>query len=204
MADQYERERMPGVGAMLFRHKVSSPRWLIALMTALPLGLGGAAAVPLLVAGQILPAAAVAAGSAVLAAFFTILNVTFSTARIAVSEGEVHIQLGLAGPKLPIGGIARVEVAPSGINKVGMGVGSDLQGTTYYRFWGDNRRAVHLETITGKRLVIVMKEPDAMARAIEEAMARHRGAAPKVRVAAEGDQDELPETERAQDADRAG
>ena len=126
MADQYERERMPGVGAMLFRHKVTSPRWLIAMMTALPLGLGGIAAVPLLVAGQVVPAAAVAAGSAALAAFFTLLNVTFSTARIAVSEGEVHLQLGLAGPKLPIGEIASVELAPSGINKVGMGVGSEM------------------------------------------------------------------------------
>jgi hypothetical protein len=184
MADDYERAEMPGIGAVLYRHKVSSPRWLMGLLTAFPAGIGAVGATAFMIADQPWIAAAMLGGGAVVAGATALMNVVFSSARIAVSEGEVHIQLGLAGPRIPIRGIADVEIAPSGVNKIGMGVGTDLRGTTYYRLWGDNRRAVHLTLNNGKRIVVVMKDPDAMARAVEAARSRDAAhAVPDVRVA---------------------
>ena len=83
-------------------------------------------------------------------------------------------------------------MAPSGTNKVGMGVGNDLRGTTTYRLWGDNARAVHVTKSDGKKLVLVTKEPDALLAALEEALARKGRAAPRVRVG-ELDAEEEPE-----------
>ncbi|MDQ3033549.1 MAG: hypothetical protein M3Y87_14110 [Myxococcota bacterium] len=182
MADEYERTQMPGVGEVLLRHKVTSPRWLIAGMIGFPITLGALAAAGLAIVGQTLPALAVLAGAAAMSALFTFLNVTFSTARVAISEGEIHIQIGLAGPKIPIAEVARVSLAPSGVNKIGMGVGNDLRGTTYYRMWGSNDRAVHVERTDGSKIILVVKEPDAMANAIDEALARAKRRGPRVRV----------------------
>jgi hypothetical protein len=115
------------------------------------------------------------------------LMVTFSTARIVVSEGEVHIQLGLVGPRIPIDEIAGARLAPSGSNRIGMGVRNDLRGTTSYTLWGDNARAVHIEHKNGTRLVVVMKEPEAMVQAIEEAMRRRDRKSVRVRVEVPGE-----------------
>ncbi|MCZ7686002.1 MAG: hypothetical protein M5U28_47480 [Sandaracinaceae bacterium] len=185
MADAYEREQMPGIGETLFRHKVSSPRWLIGLMAGLPLALGGAFGIGTVIGGALAAGLGIFGGAAALSALMGFVMVTFSTARVAVSEGEVHLQLGFAGPRFPIEEIAGVRVAPSGSNRVGMGVRKDLRGTTLYTLWGDNARAVHIERTDGTRLVVVMKEPEAMARAIEEAMRRRDRAGVRVRVAAD-------------------
>ncbi len=192
MADAYEREEMPGKGEVLFRHKVSSPRWLIGLMGAFPLVLGGAGAIVAGVAEGSGVGAGVFAGAAALSALMSFVMVTFATGRIAVSEGERHLQIGFAGPRIPIEEIASVRVAPSGINRIGMGASNDLRGTTYYTLWGDNARAVHIERTDGSKLVIVMKEPDAMARAIEEAMARTGRGAVRARVEV-ADEEEVAE-----------
>ncbi len=202
MADDYERAEMPGIGAVLYRHKVTSPRWLMGLLTAFPAGIGAVGATAFLIVDQPWIAAAMLGGGAVVAGASALMNVVFSSARIAVSEGEVHIQLGFAGPRIPIRGIADVEIAPSGVNKIGMGVGTDLRGTTYYRLWGDNRRAVHLTLINGERIVVVMKDPDAMARAIEEARSRDAQAAAGVRVAEDAAATSSPESD-AQEAAQA-
>lgn len=191
MADAYEREQMPGVGEVLFRDKVSSPPWMQALVTVLvagmPLGLSLAGAAALAFAGMWIGAALALAGGLGLSSALAFLLFTFSTARIAVSEGELHVQFGFAGPKIPIDQVAAVELAPSGINKVGMGVGKDLRGTTYYRLWGDNRNAVHVSTKDGKRWVFVLKEATAMHAALVEAMARRDRKGPRVRVEASQD-----------------
>lgn len=201
MADDYERKHMPGVGEVLLRHKVTSPTWLVASMTALPLALGAFAAIGLIVGGQVLAGLGVLGGAALFAAFFTLLNVTFATARLAVSEGEVHLQLGFAGPKIPIAEIARVTIAPSGSNRIGMGVRSDLRGTTTYTLWGNNERAVHIERTDGSKLVLVVKEADAIVSAIETARARH-GAQLRVGVdetpAAASESEEEAEAEQSE------
>jgi hypothetical protein len=187
MADEYERTQMPGVGEVLLRHKVTSPRWLIAGMIGLPIALGALAAAGLALAGQAIPALSVLAGAGAMSALFTFLNVTFSTARVVISEGEIHIQIGFAGPKIPIRHVERISLAPSGTNSVGMGVRGDLRGTTMYRLWGRNDRAIHLERTDGSKIILVVKEPDAMASAIEEAMRRHARKGPNVRVEPEAE-----------------
>lgn len=199
MADAYERDAMPGVGEVLHRQKVTSPRWAMAIATLSPvIPLVGIGLVSLL-GGQILAGVGALAGAAALFGVLTFVMITFASARIAVSEGELHLQLGMAGPKIPMGEIASVAIAPSGTSKVGMGVGNDLRGTTTYRLWGDNARAVHVAKTDGTKLVIVTKEPEALRAAIEEALSRKGRAAPRVRVGdAEGEaEDETAASESA-------
>jgi hypothetical protein len=183
MTDAYEREAMPGVGEVLFRHKVTSPRWLVGLSTFLPstiLGVGG-----IVTALTVSPLAGLGmiAGSVAVGVLMSFLMVTFATARVAVSEGELHVQIGMAGPKIPIAEIASVRVAPSGRNKLGMGASIDFQGNRYIRMWGDNQKAVHVELTSGKKLVMTTKEPEAMAAALQEAIRRRDAHRPKVRIA---------------------
>lgn len=183
MADAYEREAMPGVGEVLHRQKVTSPKWAMAIAIAGPVVPLVGMSLALFVGGQLLAGIGALAAAAAAFASMAFVMVTFATARIAVSEGELHLQVGMAGPRVPIAEIARVSLAPSGSNRVGMGVRNDLRGTTTYTLWGRNDRAVHIETTDGKKLVVVCKEPGALAQAIEEAMARKAGRAARVRVA---------------------
>lgn len=202
MADAYERDQMPGVGEVLHRQKVTSPRWAIGVAVAGPvvpaLGLGVVAAVT----GAWLPALGFGALGLGLGALMSFLMVTFASGRIAVSEGELHVQIGMAGPKIPIADIAGVSLAPSGSNRMGMGVRNDLRGTTLYTMWGDNARAVHVTTTDGKKRIFVCKEPEAMHAALEEALGRKGRAVPKVRVADTGADAALDEDEAAAEAKR--
>jgi hypothetical protein len=157
------------------------------LMAGLPLVLGAFAGIGTMIGGPLLLGLGILAGAAAVSALLAFLMVTFSTARIVVSEGEVHIQLGLAGPKIPIDEIAGVRLAPSGSNRIGMGVRNDLRGTTSYTLWGDNARAVHIERKNGTRLVLVMKEPEAMVQAIEEAVRRRDHTGVRIRVEVPGE-----------------
>lgn len=198
MADDYELKEMPGIGQVLLRHKVSSPRWMMAMMVGVPLVAGVVSGAALGLVGLLVPGLIAFGVGAGLSLLFTVLNVTFSTARVAISEGEIHIQLGFSGPRIPIAEVASVKLAPSGTNKVGMGVGNDLRGTTTYRLWGINARAVHISRRDGTKVVLVVKEPEAMVQAIEEAMSRHAKKGPRVRVEAEEEAViEASESERA-------
>jgi|GEM_PF-992391 len=188
MTDAYEQEQMPGVGAVLFRHKVSSPRWIMGLMSGVPLLVGTLGAAALAIGGLLgevpellWPALGVFAGSVAFAAMFAVINVTFASARIAVSEGELHVQLGFAGPRIPISAIRSVRIGPSGSNKMGMGVRKDLRGKTWFTLWGNNANAVHVEH-EGGTLILVVKKSEAIAAALEEALARHRRKTPNVRI----------------------
>lgn len=185
MGDAYEREAMPGVGEVLFRHKVTSPRWVIALTTVLPstvlLGLGAAMSF----AGETGAGLALIGGGLGLGALMGALMVTFASARVVVSEGELHVQIGMAGPRVPIAEIESVTIAPSGGNKLGMGASIDLRGNRYIRLWGRNEDAVHVRLKSGTSIVLTTKEPEPMAAAIREALARRDRLAPRVRVDAE-------------------
>lgn len=206
MADAYERDAMPGVGEVLFRHKITSPRGLVAFATFFPSTVLAVLGTGLALAGQVVPGVAVIGGGVGFAALMTFVMVTFAAARIVVSEGEIHVQIGMSGPRIPIDEVASVKVAPSGRNKVGMGASIDLRGNRYIRMWGDNATAVHLELTNGKSIVMTMKEPAAMAAAIEEAIRRRDRAAPKLRaeVASENAEVELeraPEIRRERTAE---
>ncbi len=191
---------MPGIGEVLFRHKVTSPRWLIALTALLPPTVLGVAGIRVAFSAPLVGAAMVA-GSVGLGVLLSFLMVTFATARVLVSEGELHAQIGMAGPKIPTAEIASVRVAPSGRNKVGMGASVDLSGDRYVRMWGKNDEAVHVELTSGRKLVMTTQEPAAMAAAIQEALDRRDRKRPAVRIA------EAAEAEPAREAEarsRAG
>lgn len=176
---------MPGVGEVLFRHKVTSPRWVIALTTLFPstllLGLGTA----LSFVGKTGAGLALVAGGLGLGALMGALMVTFASARVVVSEGELHVQIGMAGPRVPMAEIESVAIAPSGGNKLGMGASIDLRGNRYIRMWGRNEDAVHVRLKSGTSIVLTTKEPEPMAAALREALARRDRMAPRVRVDAE-------------------
>lgn len=184
---------MAGVGETLHRQKVTSPRWAIALVVGIPFSALGMVGIGLALTGLLGLGAGLVVGSLVLAGLSTVAMVVFASARIAVSEGEIHIQIGMAGPRIPIASVVRVELAPSGTNKVGMGVGNDLRGTTTYRMWGNNDEAVHIHLEGGKRLIVVCKEPVALHRAIQEALARRA----RVKVRVEPSELEASEVEEA-------
>jgi hypothetical protein len=187
MSDAFEREQMPGVGEVLLRRKVTSPRKIMALMTGLPLGIGALASVGFLIAGLLIPAVGVLGFALFLSALFTLINVTFASARLAVSEGEFHLLLGMAGPRIPIEEIASVKLVRKRSRRRGMGVRNDLQGTTTYQLWGGNE-AVHLEKRDGKKLVLVIQDAEPIVEALKLAMQRRD--MPRVRV--EGVAEEPP------------
>ena len=180
MSDAFEREQMPGVGEVLLRRKVTSPQKIMALMTGIPLGVGALVSIGLFVAGLMIPAIGMLGGSLAMSALFTVINVTFASARLVVSEGEFHLQLGLSGPRIPIAESASVKLVRKRSRRRGMGVRNDLQGTTTYQLWGGNE-AVHLEKTNGKKLVLVIQDAEPIVEAIATALKRRD--APRVRVA---------------------
>ena len=184
MADAYERDEMPGVGQVLHRQRITSPRWMMAIAALAPLLPGVGIAATFAAAGLWGPALGLGLGALGLGALMSFLMVFFAATRIVVSEGELELKMGMFGPKIPISDIASVSIAPSGTNSIGMGVMNDLRGTTIYKLWGDNERAVHVTTNDGKKRVLVLKDPEVMVAALEEAMARRdRKTGARVRVA---------------------
>jgi len=187
MSDEFEREQMPGVGEVFLRRKVTSPRWIMVTMTAIPLGVGALASIGLML-GWLIPDLGAVSGwlmlgtlgtSLTLAGLFTLLNVTFASARIVVSEGEFQLKLGLSGPRIPVAEIASVKLVRTPSNRRGMGVRNDLRGTTTYQLWGGIEN-VHLEKADGKKLVIVIQDAAPIVDAIKKAMQRRDS--PRVRV----------------------
>lgn len=181
MTDAYEREQMPGIGEVLLRRKVTSPRSIMAAMTGVPLGVGALTGIGLMLADQTALGMGVVGLGVTLSGLFSLLNITFASARLAVSEGEFHLQLGTAGPRIPMEEIASVKLVRQRSRRRGMGVRNDLQGTTTYQLWGGNE-AVHIEKRDGKKLVLVILEAEPIVDALNEALRRRDKL--RVRVAA--------------------
>ena len=197
MTDAYEREQMPGIGEVLLRRKVTSPRWMMALMTGIPLAVGGASGIGLMLADQALLGAASLGLGVGLSGLFSLLNVAFASARLAVSEGEFHLQLGMAGPRIPIDEIASAKLVRKRSTRRGMGVRNDLQGTTTYQLWGGNE-AVHLEKRDGKKLVLVIQDAEPIVDALNLALQRRDMARVRVEDVAEEPRADATNAEAAQ------
>jgi hypothetical protein len=187
MTDAYEREQMPGIGNVLLRRKVTSPRWIMAMMTGVPLGVGALTGLGLMLAEQAVFGLGAVGLGVTLSGVFSLMNIAFASARLVVSEGEFHLQLGMAGPRIPIEEIASVKLVRKRSKRRGMGVRNDLQGTTTYQLWGGNE-AVHLEKRDGKKLVLVIQDAEPIVEALKLAMQRRD--MPRVRV--EGVAEEPP------------
>ncbi len=183
MADDYERTQMAGTGEVLYRYRVTSPPWLLALAAGAPgLGLFGLAIATALSGVATGAAIGFAAAGAAIVGLMTMVHLVFAVGRIAVSEGEVLVQMGLWGPRIPIREIVSAEPVSLPGKRIGMGTGSDLRGNRTIRMWGDNAKSVRLTLQNGKTFTFVTKEPEALLAAIREAMSR---ATPHVRVAAQ-------------------
>lgn len=180
---------MQGVGTVLHRQKVRAPSWVLALtawmppamMAATTLALHGPQAVPLI-------------GGLIYGVVMTGLTLALAGGRIAVSEGELHVQIGPFGPRIRIDEIADCEVGPSGIRSYGLGAQKLLDGTTIYKMLGDNAKAARVTTTDGRKLVIVCPDAEGLVSAVNEAMRRR---VPKARVEAAPDDADSNEEEGA-------
>jgi hypothetical protein len=181
--DAYEREYMAGKGAVLHRQKVQAPRWALALTVGLPLllasglsawlGLHGAPAFDAL-----LPVL----GGGAYAAMMAGVHAVFAGGRIAVSEGELHVQIGPFGPRVAVEDIESCELGASGLRNYGLGAKKLLDGTTVLCMLGDNQKAVRIRRRNGSPLVIVCPDAERVVRAIDEARSRLARSTPSTRV----------------------
>ncbi len=207
MADDYERGHMAGVGEVLLRVKQTTPRWLFAFLTAMPLIASSIAAVPLFGVGSFASIVGAGLGALMLvgAGLLTsiglgTLMLVFAGVRLVISEGEVSAQLGFAGPRVAVADIASVSRGYSGTNSYGLGVMGDFAGNKILKMLGDNANAVHIHKKDGTKLVLVTKENDAVFAAVTEALARRDAKMPRVRVEAPVDDEAAEEAATSEEA----
>lgn len=201
MTDDYERQYMPGEGAVLYRDKATIPRWALGLVGGLPPTIGAVVSGVLLATGiAVLPALAPVLGTVALAGIAAGCMVLFASARLVVSEGAMELKIGMSGPRIPIDDIEAVDVTRSATRARGLGVRVQSNGKVY-NMMGHPDRAVRLKLRSSDRpIFVVNRDPTALADAIRAAMAR-RGAV-HARVAA--DQTAAAEAEVPAAADAAG
>lgn len=182
MADAYEREHMQGRGAILHRQKVQAPRWAFALAAWLPAGILGALSISLAVGGSPWEVAlAPALGGALYGVAMSGAMLALAGGRIAVSEGELHVQIGPFGPRIPIDDIVSCELGASGLRSYGLGAQLLLDGTTVFKMLGDNAASARITRRDGRKLVVVCPDGAGLVAAVHEAMRRR--AVPSTRVA---------------------
>jgi hypothetical protein len=136
---------------------------------------------------------ALAGGAALYGAAMSGLTIALAGGRIAVSEGEVHVQIGPFGPRIAIDDVAGCELAASGLRSYGLGAQKLLDGTTVYKMLGDNARAARITRRNGSAIVVVCPDAEKLVAAVHEAM--HRRAVPRTRVELE-EEDDAAEIER--------
>jgi hypothetical protein len=138
-ADDYEKKYMGGEGA-LARSRASMPWWFHAL-------LGGSCAM--------LIATAIASGSFAGLLSLPILAIVwllFLYLRVTVTHDMLHVQLGLFGPKIPIGDIVEVIVDRYDALKYGgWGIRLGLDGSVAYSVPGHGGKGLRIRFMKGGR-----------------------------------------------------
>lgn len=155
--DPYERHYMAGEGAVLYRHKHRAPWQLHAIFAASMIAVFGAA----LAAGG---AGGGAVGIAVGLPLIALVWLLFSVLRVTVSEGQVNVQYGLLGPKIPIAAIESAEVVEFDWKRLGgWGIRRSFSGEWIYNMPGDGGRLVRIawHDARGRRRVIQIGSPRA-------------------------------------------
>lgn len=196
-ADPYESKHMSGGGEILHREKMVGGRGWRAALLGVPVGTTVAVSLPAVLAQPSAVSIGFTIGGALLASVPYLL---FSVLRVTVSTETVHVQFGLWGPKIPIASVLDCEaVAYDWKDYGGFGIKRSRDGAWIYNMIGDQARAVRIRWMDGgeERVHLVSaKDPDALVAAIREARARAGLAegAPRVRVAVEGEEDELEVT----------
>lgn len=129
--DDYAASYMSGTGRVLLRDKVVG-RVSLLLLGFAALWCGGGAVASF---ADLLPKASFGAGVFLvfMTAFFGFLAATLTIVRTVVSEGEVLVQYGLWGPRVPIGRVLGARVVPYDWKRFGgWGIKRDGEGTRAY------------------------------------------------------------------------
>ncbi|MBL8715266.1 MAG: hypothetical protein JNL79_04690 [Myxococcales bacterium] len=171
--DAYAKKYMAGAGAVLLRDtKVG--RTSLAILGLVTLWCGGGAIGAFL---NVLPKSSV--GAAVfmtfMTAFFAFLALTLTVVRTVVSEGEVQVQCGLWGPRVPMERVTSCRVVPyDWVRFAGWGIKRSADGTWAYTLdaksdvveltWTDEAGEAHAAQFSAS-------DPHAVAAAVEKARA---------------------------------
>ena len=110
-----------------------------------------------------------------LGAMFAMIWVVFAVLRVHVTQSEVHIQYGLAGPHIPLDAIESVEVVDYKLSEFGgWGIRRSMDGTWAYSLMGDSAKVVKITwTVDGKtkKVVVSSRNPPELAAQIDKARA---------------------------------
>jgi hypothetical protein len=135
LPDAYESQYMHGKGMVLYRDKSRAPWPLHAIFGALGL----------LTIGSAFAGPGAWVGTAVTLPFLLITWLLFSVLRVTVSEGQVNVQYGLFGPKIPIAAIESAEAVEYDWKQFGgWGIRVNRKGEWIYNMPGDRGRAVRI------------------------------------------------------------
>jgi hypothetical protein len=159
--DAYEAHHM-SEGNVVFRSKMRMPLWWFAA---------------LIVGAAFFMSAGLVRGhwiTYVEAGLFVLIVIFFSVLRVAVSSEFVHVQLGLLGPKIPVGSIEQVATqAYDAMRYGGWGLRRSRDGTTAYSLPGGRREAVRIVYRDARQrlstVVVSSDQAAALAAAIESA-----------------------------------
>lgn len=133
--DPYEAEYMRGEGVVLYRDKSRAPWPLHALF--------GAISALTLATAFTGPGAWV--GAAATLPLLLLMWLLFSVLRVTVSEGNVNVQYGLFGPKIPMTAIESAEAVEYDWKRFGgWGIRMNAKGEWIYNMPGDGGRAVRV------------------------------------------------------------
>lgn len=195
--DDYERQYMPGEGAILHRAKMRAPIWFFAVV-ALPIVIE---LITFAVLAATLPKFPLAAMLVplLLAPVLLMVMLLFAVLRVTVSQHLVHVQYGLFGPNIPVSAIESAEVVSYDWKQYGgWGIRRGRDGSWAYNMMGDAGRAVKVVwQKDGKRVVhlLVSSDPEALAAAIRRA----RGGEERLRIGTTSEPvDEEPAAEAEQ------
>lgn len=162
-ADDYQAAYMAGAGGALYHDKIKAPLgyhliFLLPLFATL-----GSAAVGR--APAVIPLV-----TSVVLLFVWLL---FSVLRITVSKGEVYVQYGLFGPRIPVADIEKCEAVDYDWKQYGgWGIRYGRDGSVAYNMLGDAGHAVRITyKKKGKQSVVLVasRDPVRLAAAVNEA-----------------------------------
>ncbi|MBO6939746.1 MAG: hypothetical protein JJ863_32545 [Deltaproteobacteria bacterium] len=190
MSDAYQQEHMAG-GEVLLRQKAIIPRWALGLIAGLPTVAGAVVGGVLGALGLVsgLAAAGIALAGLGAGLLPAAISLVYAVGRLVITTDELHLQIGMSGPRIPIEAIESVAVGRARTRNKGLGYKRLFDGTRIYSLLGDWRKAVKLTFVDQKPMHLVCVNPEAVAEAIRTAMAS-KGRA-RVRVAVDEEEAEL-------------
>jgi hypothetical protein len=186
--DDYEASYMAGED-VIYRDKIKVPKKFF-LLFLLPIVVQIGSFALAASQGKPIPAAALAM-LPVTALILSLVALLFAVLRITVTRREVHVQYGLFGPKIPVSKIEDCRaVKYNWMEYGGWGIRRGADGSWAYNMVGDAGRAVRIEWVDEKgkqqTTLVASPDPEALARAIQEARGVALGSAIEEKAAGAG------------------